>query len=44
MRATDAQGRISERRGTFRTVSATALVTIQKIKIVNDGDKGKAKG
>jgi hypothetical protein len=44
VRATDAQGRISERRGTFRTVSATALVTIQKIKIVNDGDKGKAKG
>jgi len=44
VRATDAQGRISERRGTFHTVSATALVTIQKIKIVNDGDKGKAKG
>ena len=44
VRATDAQGRISERGGTFRTVSATALVTIQKIKIVNDGDKGKAKG
>jgi hypothetical protein len=44
VRATDSQGRISERRGTFRTVSATALVTIQKIKIVNDGDKGKAKG
>ena len=44
VRATDGQGRISERRGTFRTVSATALVTIQKLKIVNDGDKGKAKG
>jgi len=44
VRATDAEGRISERRGTFRTVSATALVTIQKIKIVNDGDKGKTKG
>jgi hypothetical protein len=44
VRATDAQGRISERRGTFDTVSATALVTIQKIKIVNDGDKGKARG
>ena len=27
VRATDAQGRISERRGTFRTVSATALLT-----------------
>jgi hypothetical protein len=44
VRATDGQGRISERRGTFSTVKATALVTIQKIKIVNDGDKGKAKG
>jgi hypothetical protein len=42
--ATDRQGRVAERRGSFRTVSATALVTIQKIKIVNDGDKGKAKG
>jgi hypothetical protein len=44
VRATDGQGRISERRGTFKTVQATALVTIQKLKIVNDGDKGKAKG
>jgi hypothetical protein len=42
--ATDRQGRVAERHGSFRTVSATALVTIQKIKIVNDGDKGKAKG
>jgi hypothetical protein len=44
VRATDRQGRSAERHGSFRTVSATALVTIQKIKIVNDGDKGKAKG
>jgi hypothetical protein len=44
VRATDRQGRIAERHGSFRTVSATALVTIRKIKIVNDGDKGKAKG
>jgi hypothetical protein len=44
VRATDRQGRVAERHGSFRTVSATALVTIQKIKIVNDGDKGKAKG
>ncbi len=44
VRATDAQGRISERRGTFNTVRATALVTVQKIKIINDGDTGKAKG
>ncbi|HEY7604598.1 MAG TPA: hypothetical protein VH760_10080 [Gaiellaceae bacterium] len=44
VRATDRQGRVAERHGSFRTVSATALVTIHKIKIVNDGDKGKAKG
>jgi hypothetical protein len=44
VRATDSQGRISERRGTFSTVRATALVTLQKIKIVADGDKGSAKG
>ena len=28
------------RQGSFRTVSATATVTIHKIKVVNDGDKG----
>jgi hypothetical protein len=44
VRATDRQGRVAERKGSFRTVSATALVTIQKIKIVADGDKGSAKG
>lgn len=44
VRATDRQGRVAERNGSFRTVSATALVTIQKIKIVADGDKGSAKG
>jgi hypothetical protein len=44
VRATDRQGRVAERSGSFRTVSATALVTIQKIKIVADGDKGSAKG
>jgi hypothetical protein len=44
VRATDRQGRVAERHGSFRTVSATALVTIQKIKIVADGDKGSAKG
>jgi hypothetical protein len=44
VRATDTQGRISVRQGSFRTVSATAVVTIQKIKVVNDGDKGSNKG
>jgi len=44
VRATDRQGRVAQRLGSFKTVPATALVTIQKIKIVNDGDKGKAKG
>ncbi|HZO62055.1 MAG TPA: hypothetical protein VFB35_03660 [Gaiellaceae bacterium] len=44
MRATDRQGRVLDRKGTFRTVPATALVTIQKIKVVADGDKGSAKG
>jgi uncharacterized metal-binding protein len=44
VRATDRNGHAFDRRGTFRTVSATALVTIQKIKIVADGDKGSNKG
>ena len=32
------------RQGSFRTVSATARVTIHKIKVVNDGDKGRNTG
>jgi hypothetical protein len=44
VRATDHEGRASDRQWLFHTVSATALVTIQKIKIVADGDKGSAKG
>lgn len=44
VRATDAQGRTSLRQGSFRTVKATARITIHKIKIVNDGDKGSNKG
>jgi hypothetical protein len=44
VRATDREGRVAQRQGSFKTVPATALVTVQKIKIVNDGDKGKAKG
>ena len=39
VRATDREGRTSLRRGTFRTVSASVLVTLHKIKVINDGDK-----
>ena len=35
---------MSVRQGSFRTVSATATVTIHKIKVVNDGDKGRNTG
>ena len=44
VRATDLKGRTDERWGTFHTVSATAHVTIWKLKIVNDGDAGANKG
>jgi hypothetical protein len=39
VRAKDAEGRMSIRQGSFRTVSAHALVTLHKIKVLNDGDK-----
>ena len=39
VRAKDSQGRMSIRQGSFRTVSAHALVTLHKIKVLNDGDK-----
>ena len=39
VRARDAQGRVSMRQGSFRTVSATATVTFHRIKVLNDGDK-----
>jgi hypothetical protein len=44
VRAKDAQGRLSIRQGSFRTVSATAIVTLHKLKIVGDGDKGRNRG
>jgi hypothetical protein len=37
--ATDAQGRTAVRKGTFNTVPASVLVTVHKIKVLNDGDK-----
>jgi hypothetical protein len=43
VRAKDSQGRMSIRQGSFRTVSAHALVTLHKIKVLNDGDK-RSKG
>jgi hypothetical protein len=39
VRARDAQGRVSLRQGSFRTVSGTATVTLHRIKVLNDGDK-----
>jgi hypothetical protein len=44
VRARDAQGRVSMRQGSFRTVSATATVMLHKIKVLNDGDKGSNRG
>lgn len=44
VRATDAQGRTSIRQGSFRTVSATAVVTLHKLRVVADGDKGANRG
>jgi hypothetical protein len=39
VRAKDANGHVSFRQGSFRTVSATATVTLHRIKVLNDGDK-----
>jgi hypothetical protein len=44
VRAKDRQGRMSVRQGTFKTVPAHAVVTIHRIKVLNDGDKGRNKG
>src|SRR5262249_26332496 len=44
VRAKDAQGRMSIRQGSFRTVSATATLTLHRIKVVDDGDKGRNTG
>jgi hypothetical protein len=39
VRARDNQGRVSLRQGSFRTISATATITLHRIKVLNDGDK-----
>jgi hypothetical protein len=39
VRARDNQGRVSFRQGSFRTVSATATITLHRIKVLSDGDK-----
>ena len=39
VRATDREGRQSIRQGTFKTVQASVLVTIHKLKVLSDGDK-----
>jgi hypothetical protein len=39
VRAKDANGHVSVRQGSFRTVSATATVTLHQIRVLNDGDK-----
>jgi hypothetical protein len=44
VRAKDAQDRVAIQQGSFRTVRAHAVVTIHKLKIVNDGDKGRNRG
>jgi hypothetical protein len=44
LRAKDAEGRTAIQQGSFRTVAATAIVTLHKIKVLNDGDKGRNKG
>jgi hypothetical protein len=44
VRATDANGKVDERTGTFRTVDAIARVTISKIHVIDDADKGSNRG
>jgi hypothetical protein len=44
VRATDASGRTNERHWTFDTVEQHVQVTLWKIKVISDGDKGRARG
>jgi Sigma-70, region 4/CARDB len=43
-KATDAEGHSHVEQGTFRTRSATAVVTFHKVKVLADGDKGANRG
>jgi hypothetical protein len=43
-RATDADGRTEQHQFTFKTVERKARVTFWKIKIIDDGDKGRSQG
>jgi hypothetical protein len=44
IRATDADGRSAERRFEFKTAGRKVRVTLWKIKVLDDGDKGRARG
>lgn len=44
IRATDASGRTNARHWTFETVERNVQVTLWKIKVIDDGDKGRARG
>ena len=44
IRATDASGRTNARHWTFETDERNVQVTLWKIKVIDDGDKGRARG
>ena len=44
LRVTDAHGRSDQRQFTFKTVERLVRITFWKVKVVNDGDSGRARG
>ena len=44
LRATDANGQTEHHHFTFKTVERHARVTLWRVKVINDGDKGSARG
>jgi hypothetical protein len=44
LRATDANGHTEHHHFTFKTVERHARVTLWRVKVINDGDKGSARG
>ena len=44
VRATDADGRMATVWGSFKTAERHVRVTLWKVKVINDGDKGRARG